>query len=84
MTACRSGPPACSTDYPAASLMPSAGQPGTQLVRSWHGRTISVLVTDDGFLFEEQTYGSLTAIAREVTGAGWSGSRFFGFSEAKS
>ncbi len=51
---------------------------GTQLVRSWNGRSIAVLVTDDGFLFENRAYRSLTAIAREVTGAGWSGPRFFG------
>ena len=56
-------------------------KPGTRLVRSWHGRTVSVLVTDDGFTFEDQSYASLTAIAREVTGAGWSGPRFFGLKD---
>lgn len=53
-------------------------KPGTQLVRSWHGRTLSVLVEGQGYLFEDRLYGSLTAIAREVTGAHWSGPRFFG------
>jgi hypothetical protein len=51
---------------------------GTQLVRTWHGRTISVSVEEDGFLFEGRHYASLTRIAREVTGAAWSGPRFFG------
>jgi hypothetical protein len=51
---------------------------GTQLVRSWNGRTISVLATDDGFVMDGQTYRSLSAIARLVTGAAWSGPRFFG------
>ncbi|MEK7414565.1 MAG: DUF2924 domain-containing protein [Planctomycetota bacterium] len=51
---------------------------GAQLVRTWHGRTISVSVEDDGFLFEGRRYSSLTSIAREVTGAAWSGPRFFG------
>ena len=56
----------------------SALKPGTKLMRSWHGRTIAVTVTDDGFEHDGQAYSSLTAIAREVTGAGWSGPRFFG------
>ena len=53
-------------------------KPGTRLVRRWNNRTIMVLATDDGFLFEERRYGSLSEIAREVTGARWSGPRFFG------
>jgi len=53
-------------------------KPGTRLVRSWNGRTISVEVREDGFAFEDRHYPSLSAIAREVTGAHWSGPRFFG------
>ncbi len=56
-------------------------RPGTQLVRDWHGRTITVLVTDGGYVWEDRPYASLTAIAREVTGAGWSGPRFFGLTD---
>jgi hypothetical protein len=62
----------------------TAGRPavtlraGTQLVRTWHGRTISVSVEDHGFLFEGCRYASLTSIAREITGTAWSGPRFFG------
>lgn len=52
--------------------------PGTQLVRSWSGRFICVTVLEDGFEWQDRVYTSLTAIAREVTGAGWSGPRFFG------
>jgi len=51
---------------------------GTRLIRSWNGRTISVTVTDAGFEFEDRSYASLSAIAREVTGTVWSGPRFFG------
>ena len=51
---------------------------GARLVREWHGRIHSVLVLDDAFEFEGQRYGSLTKIAREITGAHWSGPRFFG------
>lgn len=53
-------------------------KPGTQLMRSWNGRTISVQVAQDGFVFEDRQYRSLSAIAREVTGSHWSGPRFFG------
>ena len=53
-------------------------KPGTRLVRSWNGRTISVEVREDGFVFEDRPYPSLSAIAREVTGSHWSGPRFFG------
>jgi hypothetical protein len=52
--------------------------PGTQIVRSWNGRTVSVTVVDGGFEWEGAVHRSLTAIGRAVTGAGWSGPRFFG------
>jgi hypothetical protein len=51
---------------------------GTRLVREWNGRTIDVIATDDGMIWEGRTYRSLSAIAREVTGTPWSGPRFFG------
>jgi hypothetical protein len=53
-------------------------RPGTRLVRSWHGTTYAVLVTEGGFEFDGRPYTSLTTIAREITGAAWSGPRFFG------
>ena len=52
--------------------------PGTRLIREWNGRTIAVEVLEEGFLWEERTYRSLSEIARAVTGAHWSGPRFFG------
>ena len=51
---------------------------GTRLVRSWNGTTYHVLVNDDGFEFDGRQYRSLSQIAREITGAHWSGPRFFG------
>lgn len=51
---------------------------GTRLVREWNGRTIDVIATDEGMIWEGRTYRSLSAIAREVTGTPWSGPRFFG------
>lgn len=53
-------------------------KPGTKLVRQWHGTIYHVLVLEDGFQFQDRHYRSLTPIAREITGAAWSGPRFFG------
>lgn len=52
--------------------------PGARLVREWNGQTIAVEVRPDGFWWKNQTWRSLSEIAREVTGAHWSGPRFFG------
>ena len=52
--------------------------PGTRFVREWNGKTIAVTKTDSGFEWDNDTYRSLSEIARKVTGAHWSGPRFFG------
>jgi hypothetical protein len=52
--------------------------PGTRLIREWNGLTISVDVTEEGFAYDNRTWRSLSEIARYVTGAHWSGPRFFG------
>jgi Protein of unknown function (DUF2924) len=57
-------------------------KPGARLVREWHGRTHTVTVTEDGFEYAGAIYLSLTKIAKKITGAHWSGPRFFGL-EAK-
>jgi hypothetical protein len=51
---------------------------GTRLVREWNGRTHHVEVLDKGFRWNDRTYRSLSSIARAITGAHWSGPRFFG------
>jgi hypothetical protein len=53
-------------------------KPGARLVREWHGRTHTVTVTEDGFAYGGASYPSLTTIAKKITGAHWSGPRFFG------
>lgn len=53
-------------------------KPGTRLIRHWHGKVHCVTVLEDGFDFEQRRYSSLTQIARHITGAAWSGPRFFG------
>jgi hypothetical protein len=54
-------------------------KPGTALVREWRGRTHTVLVlAEGGFEHEGGRYASLSEVARAITGARWSGPRFFG------
>ncbi len=53
-------------------------KPGSQLVRHRHSKAYTVTVLDQGFEFEGQHHSSLTQIARLITGAAWSGPRFFG------
>jgi len=52
--------------------------PGSRLVRVWNGKTHQVEVLEKGFVWNERYFRSLSAIAREITGARWSGPRFFG------
>lgn len=49
-----------------------------RLVREWNGVSHVVDRVQDGFVYRGRTYNSLSAIAREITGARWSGPRFFG------
>ncbi|MEQ9662726.1 MAG: DUF2924 domain-containing protein [Parasphingopyxis sp.] len=58
-------------------------KPGTRLVREWQGKTYHVLVLDTGFEFDDRRYNSLSQIAGEITGAHWSGPRFFGLKKRK-
>ena len=53
-------------------------KPGARLVREWNGATHVVEVVDDGFIWNGERHSSLSAIARTITGARWSGPRFFG------
>ncbi|WP_374435584.1 DUF2924 domain-containing protein [Tabrizicola sp.] len=53
-------------------------QPGARLLREWNGTTHVVDVLPDGFLWNGSRHRSLSAIARAITGARWSGPRFFG------
>jgi len=53
-------------------------KPGARLVREWHGRTHTVTVTEDGFEYRGARYPSLTKVVKKITGAHWSGPRFFG------
>ena len=72
-------------DKRGASFDPAATlKTGTTLVRQWRGHTHAVLVRDDGFEYEGQPYRSLSVIAKRITGAHWSGPRFFGLTQGAS
>ena len=59
-------------------------KPGIRLVREWGGHMHTVIVREDGFDYDGEHYASLTKIATRITGAHWSGPRFFGIRKAAS
>jgi hypothetical protein len=58
-------------------------RPGARLVREWRGRTHTVVVTEEGFEYAGKAYSSLSKIAQTITGAHWSGPRFFGLNRSE-
>ena len=62
----------------AANLNSARIAPGMRLIREWNGSSHVVEVVDGGFVWNGKRYGSLSAVARAITGARWSGPRFFG------
>jgi Protein of unknown function (DUF2924) len=55
---------------------------GTRFIREWRGQTIEVVALAQGFEWQGRTFRSLSEVASEVTGAHWSGPRFFGLRSA--
>jgi Protein of unknown function (DUF2924) len=51
---------------------------GTVLVREYQGERHTVMVVPGGYVWRENTYASLSTIARAITGTAWNGPRFFG------
>ena len=58
-------------------------KPGAQLMRTWNGVTHRVDVVEEGYRYREETFSSLSAIAKAITGTHWSGPRFFGLVSRK-
>ena len=66
---------------PNKKLRPPAAR-GTRLVREWRGMRHQVMTLGpDAYLYQGETYASLSQIARLITGARWNGPRFFGLRE---
>jgi Protein of unknown function (DUF2924) len=51
---------------------------GTVMVREHQGMLHEVMAVPGGFCWREQTYASLSTLARAITGTSWNGPRFFG------
>ena len=51
---------------------------GAVITRDWNGERHTVMVVEGGFVWKGETYASLSAIARAITGTRWNGPRFFG------
>ena len=56
---------------------------GALLVREWKGRLERVMILEEGFAWNGQTFGSLSQSAKAMTGTNWSGHRFFGLRQGK-
>ena len=84
-------PPNATADAPARTVVMRAPSsdgrdrlpiPGTVLARTYRGRHVAVTVLADGtFEFDGQTYKSLSAIAKAITGSHWNGYLFFGLTK---
>jgi len=53
-------------------------RPGALLAREWKGRLVRVTVLESGFAWNGARYGSLSQVAKAITGTNWNGHRFFG------
>ena len=54
---------------------------GDRIVRGWRGANHEVTILPKGFSYRGEVRRSLSEIARLITGARWSGPRFFGTRE---
>lgn len=66
----------------AAASYGLAVKPGSILVREWSGELHRVTALESGFVWNGETYRSLSEVARAITGTRWNGPRFFGLSRA--
>ena len=53
-------------------------RPGAILAREWRGKLERVTILEDGYAWNGKSYGSLSVIAKAITGTNWNGHRFFG------
>jgi hypothetical protein len=72
------------TEVRLACTPPPAIKPGTRLIRAYRGETHEVIVAADGrFEWQGQRYGSLSHVAREITGCRRNGPAFFGLRQTR-
>jgi len=58
--------------------LPRRIKPGSEIVRTWKGKTYRVVVQPEGFAYDGKVYSSLSEIASLIAGTNWNGPRFFG------
>ena len=51
---------------------------GATIRRQWQGKEVIVHVIEDGFVWSEKKFSSLSAVATAITGSRWNGPKFFG------
>jgi hypothetical protein len=56
---------------------------GALLVREWKGQLERVMILEEGFAWNGQTFRSLSQVAKAMTGTDWNGHRFFGLRQGK-
>jgi Protein of unknown function (DUF2924) len=56
---------------------------GALIVREWKGQLERVMILEEGFAWNGQTFGSLSQIAKAMTGTNWNGHRFFGLRQGR-
>lgn len=68
-----------SKQSPNIKTTPTAGM---RLAREWQGVRHEVTVLESGIFYDGTKYGSLSEVARLITGIRWNGPRFFGLRES--
>ncbi len=68
---------------PFANRLPTTREgadlrPGAMLAREWRGKLERVTVLEEGFAWNGKSFGSLSQVAKAITGTSWNGHRFFG------
>jgi len=58
--------------------LPRRIKAGSVLIREWKGKSYRAVVMNDGYIYEGESYRTLSEIARLITGTRWNGPRFFG------
>jgi hypothetical protein len=69
------------TGTPPAKTDDRLPPPGTVLTRKYKGDTVQVKVLAQGFEYDGEVYGSLSAVAKVVTGSHCNGFLFFGLTK---
>jgi len=77
----KAGATATTTDHNKPTLRIAGDRrlpmPGSVITREYKGRTLQVRVQKQGFEFEGETYKSLSAVAKAITGSHCNGYLFF-------